>query len=279
MDQHPMPRQITTFEFKLIGFMTLKQFIYLVIFVPVGFIVFSLLPIPILNIFAGLCVVGFGFALAFLPIHERPLDIWIKNLFRRLTSPTQYLYHKKNEPVYFFKNLFFVTDPHIAVAHVESQEKLNEYLSKTQKVDAIEDKQSQGIKRVNQVLQSFHITKKETEAETETKTGGAQTIGQTTQPSIATSSIRQAALVGVVKNNKKIPLPGVLIYIKDAKDTPIRLLKTNPHGIFATYSRLNPGQYTVEIKDPKGSFVFDTMKINVAGESQTPLEFYSKELL
>ena len=84
MDQHPVPRQITTFEFKLVGFLTIKQFIYLLIFVILAFIVYSVFPIPILNVFFALIIIAIGAALAFLPINDRPLDVWIKNLVKRL---------------------------------------------------------------------------------------------------------------------------------------------------------------------------------------------------
>ena len=50
MDGHPIPRQITTFEFKLIGFMTLRQFLYLVVTIPTAYIVFRLFPIPLVNL-------------------------------------------------------------------------------------------------------------------------------------------------------------------------------------------------------------------------------------
>ena len=83
----------------------------------------------------------------------------------------------------------------------------------------------------------------------------------------------------MVKNNKQRPLPGVLLYIKDERNTPIRLLKTNPHGVFATYSELDPGDYTFEIKDPKDAFFFDTMKIHLDKNNPRPLEFYSREIL
>ena len=68
MEQHPIPRQITSFEFKLIGFMTLKQFLYLVIFGPMGYVV-SFIPIPIVNVILGIAVASIGVALAFLPIN------------------------------------------------------------------------------------------------------------------------------------------------------------------------------------------------------------------
>src|SRR4051812_43215524 len=98
MEQHPVPRQITSFEFKLVGFMTLKQFLYLVVFAPIGLIVWKLIPIPVLNILGGVLVVVTGIAFAFLPVNERPLDVWIRNFLSRLTGPTQYFYHKHNTP-------------------------------------------------------------------------------------------------------------------------------------------------------------------------------------
>jgi hypothetical protein len=49
MDLHPIPRQITTFEFKLIGFMTVKQFGYVLLAGVVGYLFFLAIPIQILN--------------------------------------------------------------------------------------------------------------------------------------------------------------------------------------------------------------------------------------
>ena len=80
MEQHPIPRQITTFEFKLIGFLTIKQFIYLLISIPIGVLIFYIFPVPILNFFLGLIVVLIGVAFAFVPINDRPMEVWIKNL-------------------------------------------------------------------------------------------------------------------------------------------------------------------------------------------------------
>lgn len=268
MEQHAVPRQITTFEFKLIGFMTLKQFIYLVVFIPIGYLVYKIFPVPILNFLLGAIVAGAGVALAFLPINDRPLDVWVKNFLKRLVSPTQYLYQKGNEPRNFFKNLYFLADPHQVVSHVESQEKLKEYLAqkKTQEMQA-QIVASQRRKNINQAFQ--RPTTGSTAPKNQPIAVDPPTITSTKKP----------VLVGVVRNNKKTPLPGVLIYIKDEKDIPIRLLKTNPHGVFATYSSLKSGEYSFEIKDPRGSFVFDTMKVRVEDQQSQPLEFYSKELL
>jgi len=268
---HPIPRQITTFEFKLIGFLTLRQFLYLVIFIPAGYLTFVLFPIPLLNILFGILVGAIGPALAFVPFNDRPLEVWIKNLIKRLTSPTQYFYKKQNPPLYFLQDLVFVNDPHKVLAHIESQKMLNKYLSqKKPKTITSSNKKKQ---QINQLLNSppsllsIKSVKKES----------AATNVFSSSESI--SSPKKPFLIGVVKNKKMIPLSGILIYIKDQNGQVLRLLKTNPHGIFATFNPLKEGDYIFELRDPQGSYFFDTMKLKIEGENQKPLEFFSKELL
>ncbi len=272
MEQHPVPRQITTFEFKLIGFLTIRQFIYLIIFIPLGFLTYVIFPIPLLNIFFGVLVGALGAAFAFLPINDRPLDVWVRNLYRRLTSPTQYYYRKLNPPIYFLRNLYFVSDPHRVMAHIQSQEMLAKYMAQAHPIAASAQKQT-----INNILSSPPVLP--------VKKAPAQVIvpvASTTQ-TIATNQNSQLPkspfFTGVIKNHRLIPIPGVLIYVKDDKGQTLRLLKTNPHGIFATFNPLSPGDYNFEIKDAKNTYQFDTMKIKVESVNPKPLEFYSKELL
>lgn len=96
MEQHAVPQDITGFKFKLVGDMTLKQFGELAFGAIMAYIFFAsnwnpLLKWP-LTVFFGL----FGIALAFLPIEERPLDIWIINFFRAIYRPTYYIWKKDN---------------------------------------------------------------------------------------------------------------------------------------------------------------------------------------
>lgn len=294
MEQHPIPRQITTFEFKLIGFMTLKQFLYLLVFVPSAFLVYKIVPVPIINILMALAVALFGVALAFVPVQDRPLDVWIKNFLKRLRSPTQYTYSREDEPLYFLKGLSYSSDPHKVMAHIESEKKLASYLSqKGQKPDERTKEKTQ----VQEILEKTPATSIATAPAVDpnatqpgqpaSPTAPVATVSTSTQPAapkydlkkIASYSLKQPFFTGVVKNNKQIPLPGVLIYVKDEENTVVRLLKTNPHGVFASYSPLPAGSYNIEIKDPNGGYFFDTMKTRIETENPIPLMFYSKELL
>ena len=281
MEQHSIPRQITSFEFKLIGFMTLKQFLYLVIFGPLGYIVYVIFPIPLLNILLGIAVGAFGVALAFIPINDRPLEVWIRNVWKRLTSPTQYMYHKHNSPISVFQNLYYVSDPHHVMAHIESQKMLTAYLVKTRQTmqPNQQKKQVQHFFQMPGLSQNV-IPPTPTQSKPVPQTFDAYASPVDMKPSApAPTSSRQPFFIGSIKNNKKIPLSGILVYVKNDQNVPVRLLKTNPHGIFATFSPLTKGEYTFEIKDPKNSYFFDTMKIAIQETNTKPFDVFSKEVL
>ncbi len=94
MENHPIPQDITGFQFKLIGDMTVKQFAYLATGVVIGWITFILPLITIIKIpLAGISILlGVGFA--FFPIEGRPMDLMISNFVKALFSPTQFVYKK-----------------------------------------------------------------------------------------------------------------------------------------------------------------------------------------
>ena len=94
MENHPIPQDITGFQFKLIGDMTIKQFAYLATGVVSGWIIFSLpitlfIKLPITTIFV---LLGVGFA--FFSIQGRPMDLMIMNFIRALFSPSQFVYQR-----------------------------------------------------------------------------------------------------------------------------------------------------------------------------------------
>lgn len=92
MEQHPVPQNVTSFQFRLIGDMTLKQFGYLAVFSVVAYICYRL-PFPVF--FTLPLAIGsflFGFGLAFVPIEERPMDAWVLAFIKSIYSPTQYVW-------------------------------------------------------------------------------------------------------------------------------------------------------------------------------------------
>ncbi len=99
MDQHPVPQNVTSFEFKLIGDMTLRQFGYLAAGFILGYLSFKFTLIPSLfRLPLGGFWVLFGIALAFFPLEGRPLDRWVTAFFSRVYQPTQYVWKKSATP-------------------------------------------------------------------------------------------------------------------------------------------------------------------------------------
>lgn len=93
-EQHPVPQNISSYQFRLVGDMTLTQFFQLAGGALLGLLVYSL-PLP--NIFKWpliiILVLG-GAAMAFLPIQERPLAMWLGAFMRSIYSPTVYIWKK-----------------------------------------------------------------------------------------------------------------------------------------------------------------------------------------
>jgi hypothetical protein len=101
-EQHPVPQQISSYQFRLVGDMTLKQFFQLAAGAVVGLILYSL-PLP--GFFKwpliALVVIG-GAAFAFLPIQDRPLEQWLVAFFRSIYAPTILVWKKPEKPAQYF---------------------------------------------------------------------------------------------------------------------------------------------------------------------------------
>lgn len=95
MIQHPIPQNVTGYQFHLIGDMTIKQFVFLSAGVGAAIaFYYTNLFLPIKWLFVIISAVG-GFALAFLPFEERPLDQWLINYIRAIYRPTRFIWRKK----------------------------------------------------------------------------------------------------------------------------------------------------------------------------------------
>jgi hypothetical protein len=96
MEQHPVPQNVTTFQFRLIGDMTLKQFGYIAVGAILAYICYKL-PLPLFLNWLLAAVAGLGgFGFAFLPIEERPMDVWVLSFFKSIYSPTQYVWSRRS---------------------------------------------------------------------------------------------------------------------------------------------------------------------------------------
>lgn len=96
MEPHPIPQNVTSFQFRLVGDMTLKQFAYLAIGSTIAYLlfVFWAAKYPILTWPLILISASSGLAFAFLPIGSRPLDHWLTAFLKAVYSPTKRTWQK-----------------------------------------------------------------------------------------------------------------------------------------------------------------------------------------
>lgn len=107
MDNHPIPQDVTGFQFKLIGNLTVKQFAYLATGIVFGWVLLQL-PVNILIKFPlGALSAILGIGLAYFPVGGRPMDLMIGNYIKALFRPTQFIYKKTGGQIYFPNNVPF----------------------------------------------------------------------------------------------------------------------------------------------------------------------------
>jgi len=271
-----VPRQITTFEFKLIGELTIKQFGYLAVCIIVAVLFFFLVPkILYLNYIVAIFFALLGVGFAFVPINERPMDVWLRNFSKRLFSATQYYYRKNNPPPKILLGLQ-LPPREVLLQHVKAQQSLNEYLQKKPKTTASDN--------VEQIDKSWQ--KKQADLSALISTAGpppaaavkaaplaytpisfnSGQVGQepvletTPEKAITEAPPEQSNLAGVVLSASGVPLPNQLVYLKKGVET-VRLFKTNTQGRFQNSLPLTAGEYLLEIADPQKKHIFARMKV------------------
>ena len=365
MEQHPVPRNITGFQFHLIGDMTVRQFAYLAGGVILAFIVFKVFPIPGGLKFILMSIFGLsGLAFAFLPIQERPLDAWLMAFIKSINTPTQYIWQKNNQPPDILLHPvanFSKNTPVQVKNHHEALDKLHAYLKTLpappqQNVNVQEKKyisntlalfepalpgKTYAVKPLNpapqavvpnikssnppppppppsppppfnnslepdnqllqmneeknRLIQELVQLKKELQKMREpsviTPYESREPVEKTVQEaSIKTVSPSQTVnetgilsipktpnvIMGAVKDSNRHILPNIIITLKDQKGVPIRALKTNKLGQFASATALSNGTYLLEVEDPLKRYIFAIAQITLSGKVFLPIEIIAK---
>ena len=158
MQQHPIPQNVTTYQFRLVGDMTLKQFAELASGIVVAVIIYNLgLPAivkwPFIFIFASA-----GAAFAFLPLQGRPLDIWLKNFIKSVYMPTIFLWKKEEKlPAFFNYKTRAKTGPPKKTISPEERAQYSQYLQslpKKKKLTVFDQRENLLLDNINKYLQT-----------------------------------------------------------------------------------------------------------------------------
>lgn len=294
MEQHAIPQQISSYEFKLVGEMTLKQFlkaaggIVLAVLINASGLIFFL-KWPLMLITGG----G-GLMLAFVPFQDRPLDQWVGAFIKAIYSPTIYTY-KKKAPLNWIdlKLNGKYTEPEIdEEMPVKDKMKVEEFIKSLPSVKkseeeeeavSVSDVRSQvktavnGPEEVNVVMepttddQSWRDTKANLNLKTEKLEATGQAVfGQIPMPDKPTVP---NLLVGMVTNHEGKIIDNAIVEIQDEKGNPSRVLKTNALGQFRTTTPLANGRYLLITE--KDGYKFDRVNVDLAGTIVDPVKIIS----
>lgn len=304
MDQHPVPRNITGFKFQLIGSMTLKQFSYLLVGLFFAFMFYNS-PISIFRFPMTLLAAAAGGAFAFLPIQERPLEVWLMNFVRSVYQPTQFVWKKSPQIPDFFlvktvsQKQIKKDSSRVEEQRMDARQKLDRYLqtttphedelldqSEAEKLKSVSDMfgpsvspssqiagatqpsitpSQPGLKTIDQIHSSLPYAQPPQKA-----AATAQAVHADSRPPRPVVPAQPTGVISGLLRDNQTPIPNMLVHVYDAAHKPVRLFKTNAEGKFTTSIVLAAGDYSVEIEDPNGRFVFRPFPFRVGDEPLRP---------
>jgi len=304
IQQHPIPQHISSYEFHLVGDMTLKQFCYLAGGAIVALFFYSL-PIakPIrwtLMIFSGFI----GFAFAFIPLEERPLSVWFLSFIKSTFSPTLFIWQKKPKKLELLESIVHQTlPPRPPHSNPPSLQQYLLSLPQAPKKSSLDKEEEEFLDQINHLFQQVALQTKPTNPHSSPPPGKEEKVSfqkTSVKPPIEAfiypkSSLQKNQVIDA-KTNKKLPIPvlpsapnivsgmvfnkngeivsGAILEIRNEEKIPVRALKTNNLGQFIIATPLENGTYEIEIE--KEGLNFDIIKFDAKGEIIPPLEIRSK---
>jgi hypothetical protein len=295
---HPIPQDITGFQFKLIGSMTVKQFLYLAVGIIISWFIFVsglffLIKWPLILLFGG----G-GIALAFVPIGGRPMDTMIAHFIKAFFRDSTYVYDKIGGSLPVAQPIAKPKPPAPAATP-----KMPPQISPE---PAIHPAMAPAPKPIAepQVLPHAEISPAPSpEPQVQHQPLPQAPVQNTTQvlhqappPQITPSlNVRQVPasqtttvgipatpevpnlITGIIKDPRNNPLPNILVEIKDKEGNPVRAFKTNGLGHFASATPLLDGTYTIDFEDIKGENKFERIAFEAKGQIVMPFEIISTD--
>jgi hypothetical protein len=311
MEQHPIPQQITSYEFKLVGEMTLKQFSKAAGGIIIALIVNSMplvffIKWPLILLFA----IG-GLMLAFVPFQDRPLETWLLAFLKSVYNPTMFLYKKRPPRNWLDIDLAKNWIEIVATEKKEQQEMLeskpikkksqvNEFIDSLPSVNREKGEKIENTKHQTSNIktdtaeeditrQTSNIKTKEEKEKVEVvddwmegKPGlnlkrniqgatGEIVFGQIPMPNIPDLP---NLIVGMVLDNLGKIVEGAIVEIQDVEGNPTRVLRTNSLGQFRTSTQMGNGEYLVVTE--KNGLTFNRVKLTLNGKIVQPVKISAK---
>lgn len=216
MQQHPVPQNVTGFQFKLIGDMTVKQFVYLAAGTLLGYFITRLGWPAVIKFPMALGAFGAGFAFAFMPLEDRPLDRWVTTFFRNIYAPTIFLWRKSSDIPEILQPAVMKIPQNTSTTIIRgvSQETVSEYLrSLPQKnISPLDEKEQQQLTQISQsIKKEYGVLQVSDKLPQEISLSGItdRITQETTTPFLATAVSGSQKVIAVPAGNTTKIIPTV----------------------------------------------------------------------
>ncbi len=279
IEGHPIPQDITGFQFRIIGDLTIKQFAYLAIGLLLGWI-FFILPIPlIIKVPLGGLSAGIGIFFAFVRIQGRSADMMLSLFFKAVLKPNEYVYNKQTGEA-----LPVITSPQLSTVspvnptQLPTPEKNETHQTAPLNTDTphLANQLAKALEEKEQLEKQLSTLKQQLQQHPSVAST-PQPLPQIKTPLDTLSPDSPNLILGSIKDPRGNVLPNILIEVKDKSDNPVRAFKTNAQGKFASATPLLNGKYTIHFEDPKGEQQFAVITITADGTILPPLEIISTD--
>ena len=309
MEQHAIPQQISSYEFKLVGEMTLKQFLKAAVGIILALLINATKLIIIVKWPLMLVLGGGGLLLAFVPFEDRPLENWIMSFIKSIYRPTIYTYKKNGNKNWLDLDATkVITSTKTVIKKTEEKEdegiigskkhrSFSDFFQTTSLKDRLhgnkekEVETTMELEKVATDLNKGEIKKTEvvaspTKEDKEVKTANWRdeqaNLGLKSEKLEATGKVLFGAIpmpdipevanviVGMATSNEGKIVDGVIVEIQDEHGNPSRVLKTNSLGQFKISTPLANGRYLIIAE--KTGYIFDRVNLDLNGQIVEPIK-------
>jgi len=281
MDQHPIPQHISSYQFRLVGEMTLEQFGKLAAGCIIA-LVFYALPLPgLVKWFFIIISASAGALFAFVPFEGRPLETWIISFIKSIYSPTEYVWKKSPVDFPFTKSSQGSAQqeplPQKEATRSLSVKELALLQALSENKDLYTQEELDQAQKLLKLFQQGNLSRPSQKQNQSIPTRNNQKEVQFGQDLPFPNPPDQPnVLVGMVIDKDNKIIEGAIIEIKDNNADTVRAMRTNKLGQFRTVSPLPNGQYQINVEKP--GLNFDIMKIQLNNEIIQPIEIRESEI-
>ncbi len=304
LGQHQIPQEISSYEFHLVGNMTLKQFAKMAAGVIIAAIIYTSHLPGFFRLLLVFITIASAAAMAFMPINGYPLERWLLIFFQKIYSPTIFLWQKSSGQLnievfshqarraHFFKKITLPDKKQQMQEYLQSlplgttnikattsippaTAKIETTIKKKKAVPAITSPQKT-IKKGNQPKGSSADWQQLIQAWQKRKQGQNVDKTQYLNQAMPATPTQANIISGLVTDENDQGIEGAIVEIQDAEGNPVRAMRTNGLGQFQTATPLANGEYLVVTE--KEPYQFGIMKVEVKGEIIHPLKIKAKPI-